>query len=55
MVRSLYHSNVVNVHRAILHDDTMFLSPEEFRPDRFLDNPALPDPADLGAFGFGRR
>lgn len=40
--------------RAILHDETVFEEPEKYRPERFIDN-NLPDPADSGAFGFGRR
>lgn len=40
--------------RAILHDETVFEEPEKFKPERFI-NKSLPDPADLGAFGFGRR
>ncbi|KAI0002554.1 cytochrome P450 [Russula compacta] len=39
---------------AILHDETVFEEPEKFKPERFI-NKSLPDPADLGAFGFGRR
>ena len=29
-------------------------SPEEFRPERYIENPNLMDPRDV-AFGFGRR
>ncbi|KAI0260713.1 cytochrome P450 [Gloeopeniophorella convolvens] len=39
---------------AIFHDETVFVGPEKFRPERFIEN-KLPDPADSGAFGFGRR
>jgi len=39
---------------AILHDETVFVEPESFKPERFIDN-NLPDPADSGVFGFGRR
>jgi cytochrome P450 len=42
------------VFRAILHDETVYVEPERFKPERFIDN-NLPDPADSGAFGFGRR
>jgi Cytochrome P450 len=40
--------------RAILHDEAVFVEPETFKPERFIDND-LPDPADSGVFGFGRR
>ena len=40
--------------RAILHDETVFEEPDQFKPERFI-NKSLPDPADSGAFGFGRR
>ena len=40
--------------RAILHDETVFVEPELFKPERFINN-NLPDPADSGVFGFGRR
>jgi cytochrome P450 len=39
---------------AILHDETVYVEPDKFKPERFIDN-NLPDPADSGAFGFGRR
>ncbi|KAH9975380.1 cytochrome P450 [Lactifluus volemus] len=39
---------------AILHDEAVFVEPEMFKPERFIDND-LPDPADSGVFGFGRR
>ena len=39
--------------RAIAYDETVFKSPHEFRPERFLEGDAL-DP-DVFAFGFGRR
>jgi cytochrome P450 len=42
------------VPRAILHDETIYVEPENFKPERFIGN-NLPDPADSGAFGFGRR
>jgi cytochrome P450 len=42
------------VPRAILHDETVYIEPEKFKPERFIDN-NLPDPADSGVFGFGRR
>jgi cytochrome P450 len=40
--------------RAILHDETVFTQPDKFKPERFINN-TLPDPADSGVFGFGRR
>lgn len=43
--------------RAILHDETVYPDPFEFKPERFLKNgqldPSVPDPSE--AFGFGRR
>lgn len=44
--------------RAILHDEVAYPKPFEFKPERFLkeDGKELPpDPAIVGAFGFGRR
>jgi len=38
---------------AIAYDETVFKSPHEFRPERFLEGDTL-DP-DVFAFGFGRR
>lgn len=42
--------------RSILHDPEVYPNPEEFRPERYLDdgtNPPAPDPE--AAFGYGRR
>lgn len=43
--------------RAILHDETIYPEPFEFKPERFLKdgqpNPSVLDPS--AAFGFGRR
>ncbi|THU84659.1 cytochrome P450 [Dendrothele bispora CBS 962.96] len=40
---------------AILHDKNMFPEPDSFKPERFINDPSLSDPADIAAFGFGRR
>ncbi|KAI0066974.1 cytochrome P450 [Artomyces pyxidatus] len=40
---------------AVLHNEQVFPDPEEYKPQRFIDNPDLPDPIDNGVFGFGRR
>ncbi len=47
------------IFRAILHDEKVFYDPEEFIPERWLDEdgslrPDMRD-AELAAFGFGRR
>lgn len=39
---------------ALSRDKNVYRSPEKFIPDRFVDEPNLPDPRDF-AFGFGRR
>lgn len=43
----------------MLHDETVFSSPEEFRPERFIKDGAInndiPDPEEFATFGFGRR
>ncbi|KAF8435770.1 cytochrome P450 [Boletus edulis BED1] len=39
---------------AVLHDETMYTKPKEFRPERFLPPENAPDSANF-AFGFGRR
>jgi cytochrome P450 len=38
----------------MLQNPITFKNPQQFQPQRFLDNPSLPDPSAL-AFGFGRR
>ena len=44
--------------RAMLHDETIYPEPFEFKPERFMKdgqlNPAVRDP-DHATFGFGRR
>ena len=44
--------------RAMLHDETIYPEPFEFKPERFIKdgqlNPAVRDP-DHAVFGFGRR
>lgn len=50
----LVFSVFTTISRAILHDETVFVEPELFKPERFINN-NLPDPADSGVFGFGRR
>ena len=43
---------------GMLHDENMYPDPFVFRPERFLasdKNSQEPDPANTGAFGFGRR
>jgi cytochrome P450 len=44
--------------RAMLHDETVYPEPFEFKPERFMKdgqlNPAVRDP-DHAVFGFGRR
>lgn len=44
-------------YRAILHDPDLYPNPEEFRPERFLneDGSARDDPTLALAFGAGRR
>jgi cytochrome P450 len=41
------------VARAVMHDETVYHDPEDFIPERFLDEDA-PDCLNF-AFGFGRR
>lgn len=44
--------------RAILHNESVFADPEEFRPERYLKdgqlNLSVRQP-EVAAFGFGRR
>ncbi|KAF9445054.1 cytochrome P450 [Macrolepiota fuliginosa MF-IS2] len=44
---------------AMLHDETIFPSPTEFKPERFIKNGIIsddvPDPESVATFGFGRR
>ncbi|KAJ3563542.1 hypothetical protein NP233_g8875 [Leucocoprinus birnbaumii] len=44
---------------AMLHDEEVFKSPEEFIPERYLKegkiDPGVPDPEEFATFGFGRR
>ncbi|KAF8891878.1 cytochrome P450 [Infundibulicybe gibba] len=40
---------------AIQHDETMYPEPFKFKPERYLGEEKAPDPAETGAFGFGRR
>jgi cytochrome P450 len=48
---------ILDFFRAILHDPEMFPDPEEFRPERFLDEDGnfQDDPKIALAFGAGKR
>lgn len=41
------------ISRAILHDSMRYKEPESFLPERY-DDPNVPDPLELGVFGYGR-
>ena len=49
-------SHSCDTDRALMHNPTIYESPMEFKPERFLDPTNIPtlDPFDI-AFGFGRR
>ena len=58
MVRRLSDMNFyLRCFRAILHDPEMYPDPEEFKPERFLneDGTVRDDPALSLAFGVGKR
>lgn len=40
---------------AILHNEEQYPDPEAFKPERYIDHPEVPDPIEIGAFGYGRR
>lgn len=58
LVRHTYHDHetlqLISHTRGILHNETMYPSPMEFMPERYLDTPAQADPKRF-AFGYGRR
>jgi cytochrome P450 len=57
-VDCLMHMNVyLRCYRAILHDPELYPEPEEFKPERFLNNDGTvrEDPAISLAFGIGKR
>jgi cytochrome P450 len=59
MVRLSFIYLIVNLtcFRAILHDPDIYPDPEEFKPERFLneDGSVRNDPTLSFAFGFGKR
>ena len=59
MVRrlSIYRNPYLRCFRAILHDPETYPEPEEFKPERFLneDGSVREDPALSLAFGVGKR